>query len=91
MNSMMISEETLAEKLADCADGETGEFKVQGTLHRLPTGGAVVTFDEISKSGYKNGKLGKVSVEKDAGMSPEATAIVARPPRRAGAEDYPMA
>ena len=54
MNALVISQETVDSQLAQCADGETGDFTVKGgTFTLVPGLGAVVSGDNITKKGYK--------------------------------------
>jgi len=82
MNALVISQETLDDQLPQCKDGETGDFTIKGgTLTMVPGVGAVVSGDNITKSGYEN--EGGAETEAEGGieepkMSPAAMAVVGR-------------
>lgn len=86
MNALVISEDTLSSQLAECEDGEEGSFTVKGTLHLVPGVGAVVSFEDITKKGYKAEKKEDDDDDKPAKkkMSAAAAAVVGRKTK----EDY---
>lgn len=85
MNALVISQETVDSQLADCVDGETGDFTVTGGTFKLVPGvGAVVSGDTITKKGYGKPSTpapeisGDEEMPRKGGMSTAAAAVVGR-------------
>lgn len=77
MTTMIVPQDVVDSQLAQCADGEVGDFTVKGGMFKLVPGvGAVISGETITKGG---GYTTKAAVKKPD-MSSGAAAVVTRKP-----------
>lgn len=79
---MFVPQDVVDSQLAQCTDGEVGDFTVRGGTFTTVPGGALVTGETVTKSGYKEpAVVVPKSPVMEPGMSAEASAVVGRKPR----------
>lgn len=81
MTHMFVPQDVVDSQLAGCTDGETGDFTIRGATFTTVPGGALVTGETVTKSGYKEPAAVVPKPMMEPGMSAEAGAVVGRKPR----------